>query len=112
MYEYLRIYLSITRAIPVAKWATISECLIKMTTGNSSEGTPVAKSIEDRPSARTSGLNRIRQRKAHRRSRKGCLVCRQSKSNPPHVVIGVLTQFEQDINVATRTSSTVLVIDG
>ncbi|KIR31774.1 hypothetical protein I352_05768 [Cryptococcus deuterogattii MMRL2647] len=48
-----------------------------MTTGNSSEGTPVAKSIEDRPSARTSGLNRIRQRKAHSRSRKGCLVCRQ-----------------------------------
>ncbi|KIR80315.1 hypothetical protein I306_02655 [Cryptococcus gattii EJB2] len=48
-----------------------------MTTGSSSEGTPVAKSIEDRPSPRISGLDRIRQRKAHSRSRKGCLVCRQ-----------------------------------
>ncbi|OXG17156.1 hypothetical protein C367_05196 [Cryptococcus neoformans Ze90-1] len=48
-----------------------------MTAKSSSEETTVTRSIEDQPSARTSGLDRIRQRKAHSRSRKGCLVCRQ-----------------------------------
>ncbi|EAL18620.1 hypothetical protein CNBJ0450 [Cryptococcus deneoformans B-3501A] len=49
-----------------------------MAAKSSSEETTLTRSIvEDRSSARTSGLDRIRQRKAHSRSRKGCLVCRQ-----------------------------------